>query len=93
MLDEDCMNTRRFWLKNKSELPYLFILTKKLLNIQASGAFVERFYSICGIICNVKNTNMSDQMIIMRSVFKTNIETLDYLDYRRGIIFENTFLK
>ena len=79
MLEEDCMNTRRFWLKNKSELPYLFILTKKLLNIQASGAFVERFYSICGIICSDKNTNMKDDTIIMRSVLKANIHTLDEL--------------
>ena len=73
------ISTRRFWLLYKSQLPKLFSLAKKLLNIQASTAFVERFFSICGIICNVKNTNMSDQMIIMRSVLKTNIETLDYL--------------
>jgi hypothetical protein len=79
MFGEDCISTRRFWLQYKSQLPNLFLLSKKLLNIQASTAFVERFFSICGIICNVKNTNMSDKMIIMRSVLKTNIEILESL--------------
>ncbi len=43
MLDEDCISTRRFWLQYKSQLPNLFSLTKKLLNIQASTGFVESF--------------------------------------------------
>ena len=79
MLGENSISTRRFWMQYKSQLPNLFSLTKKLLNVQASTAFVERFFSICGIICNVKNTNMSDKMIIMRSILKTNMETLDNL--------------
>jgi hypothetical protein len=79
MLGENSISTRRFWMQYKSQLPNLFSLTKKLLNVQASTAFVERFFSICRIICNVKNTNMSDKMIIMRSILKTNMETLDNL--------------
>ena len=66
-------------LKQQEGGTYLFLLAKKLLNFQASTNFVERFFSICGIICNVKNTNMSDKMIIMRSVLKTNIEILESL--------------
>ena len=79
MIGEDCISTRRFWLTYRTQLPNLFSLTKILLNIQASTAFVERYFSICGITCNVRNTNMADQTIIMRSVLKSNIETLDNL--------------
>ncbi len=79
MLDEDCISTRRFWLKYQWQLPHYFRLTKKLLNIQASTAFVERFFSICGIICSSKNTNMNDKTIIMRSVLKANMDTLKEL--------------
>ena len=62
MLDEDCISTRRFWLQYKSQLPYLFSLTKKLLNIQASTG---KFFSICGIICDVKNKSMTDKIIFI----------------------------
>ena len=79
MLEENCVSTRRFWLKHKTTLPLLFKLTKKLLNIQASTAFIERFFSICGIICSEKNANMKDETLIMRSVLKANIDTLNEL--------------
>ncbi len=79
MPDEDCISTRRFWLKHQSQLPNLFKLLRKLLNIQASTAFVERFFSIFRIICSDKNANMNDNTIIMRSVLKSNIETLNEL--------------
>ena len=58
MLQYDCISTKRFWLKYKSVLPNLFKLALKLLNIHASTAFIERFFSICGIICSEKNSNM-----------------------------------
>ncbi len=62
LIDEDCISTRRFWLQYKSQLPYLFSLTKKLLNIQASTG---KFFSIYGIICNVKNKSMTDKIIFI----------------------------
>ena len=80
MHDEDCTSTRRFWLKNQSTLPNLYKLAKKLLNIQASTAFVERYFSICGIICTTKNTNMNDKTLVMRSVLKSNMNILDELN-------------
>jgi hypothetical protein len=54
-------------------------LAKKLLSIQASTAFVERYFSICGIICTTKNTNMNDKTLVMRSVLKSNMNILDEL--------------
>ena len=79
MLEDDCISTKRFWLRYKSSLPNLFKLALKLLNIQASTAFIERFFSICGIICSDKNSNMNDKTIIMRSILKANIDTLNEL--------------
>ncbi len=61
MIGEDCISTRRFWLTYRTRLPNLLSLTKILLNIQASTAFVERYFSICGITCNVISTNMADK--------------------------------
>ena len=40
MLEDDCISTKRFWLRYKSSLPNLFKLALKLLNIQASTAFI-----------------------------------------------------
>ncbi len=55
-------------------------ITKKILNIQPSTAFVDRFFSIFGIICSSKNTNMNDKTIIMRPVLKANMDTLNELN-------------
>jgi hypothetical protein len=33
MLEDDCISTKRFWLRHKSALPNLFKLALKLLNI------------------------------------------------------------
>lgn len=69
-----------FWSKYKNEMPRLSRLAIVLLNINASSAFIERFFSICGIICKKQSGNMSDEMIITRSILKTNIEILKELN-------------
>jgi len=48
-----------------------------LLNIQSSSAFVERFFSICGIICKKRASNMKNKLIIMRSMMKANFHLLN----------------
>ena len=47
-----------------------------LLNIPSSRAFIERFFSICGAICNKRSGNYSDDMIILKSFSKANMNTL-----------------
>ena len=44
-----------------------------LLNIQSS-AFIERFFSICGVVCTRRATNMKADLIIKRSMLKSNID-------------------
>ena len=69
-----------FWSKYKTQMPRLSRLALVLLNINVSSAFIERFFSICGIICKKQSGNMSDDMIITRSILKTNIEILKELN-------------
>ena len=41
----------QFWINHERLLPEFYKLATILLNIQSSSAFVERYLSICGIIC------------------------------------------
>ena len=83
MFEDDCISTRRFWLKCSLTLPYFFKLTRLLLNIQACTAFVERFFSICGIICSEKNSNKKDENIVVKSILKANMQILSELSIEK----------
>jgi hypothetical protein len=49
----------------------------QLLNIPASSAFIERFFSLCGAICKSRCGNMTAQTIINRCMLKANMELLN----------------
>jgi hypothetical protein len=70
----------QFWRNHERLLPKLFKLATILLNIQSSSAFVERFFSICGIICKKRASNMKNKLIIMRSMMKANFHLLNELN-------------
>ena len=72
-------STSYFWLSNSKELPHLNKLSIILLNIQASSAFIERFFSITGVVFKSRCGNMGDDLIIIRSLLKTNMEILEKL--------------
>ena len=72
--------TRDFWLHHKNNMPYLYELQLLLLNIPASSSFIERFFSISGIVCDVKRLNMKEDLIIMRSLMKANMNILKELN-------------
>lgn len=69
-----------FWSKHQDSMPRLSRLAITLSNINASSAFIERFFSICGIICKKQRGNMNDDMIITRSILKSNIDILKELN-------------
>ena len=73
------VSTKDFWKENKKTLPLLFELTLILLNIPSSSAYVERFFSICGVVNRKRAGNMSDETLINRSFLKTNLEILSKL--------------
>jgi len=70
-------NNKTFWLNNKKELPNLFKLALLLLNIPSSSAYVERFFSICGIVNRKRAGNMADETLITRAFIKSNINLLN----------------
>jgi hypothetical protein len=48
------------------------MLARDLLNVPASTAFVERFFSLC----DQRAANMSNDLIVMRCMLKSNISIL-----------------
>ena len=83
LLDEnkiDTTSTKKFWLKNKSKFPYLKKLAEILLNIPSSSAFIERYYSLCGIVCKQRCGNMTNKQIINRSLLKANIKIINEMN-------------
>ena len=66
------MTTREFWLNHETKFPHLTQLAKCVLNTCASSAFIERFFSICGAICDQRSNNISSELFIMRSILKAN---------------------
>jgi hypothetical protein len=75
----DKFTSHQFWLKHEIKLPYLSNLAMILLNIPCSSAFIERFFSICGVVCDKRRLNSDDQLIIDRSFLKVNIKLLNEL--------------
>ena len=73
------ITTKQFWQKHRSTLPNLYKVARHLLSIPSSSAFVERFFSICGVICRKRAGNMSDKTLITRSFLKTNMKLLNCL--------------
>jgi hypothetical protein len=71
--------TNYFWSTNNKELCNLSELATILLNIPASSAFIERFFSIAGVVFSTRRGNSCDDLIIMRSLLKTNMETVESL--------------
>jgi hypothetical protein len=70
------VSTSVFWKEKRLEMQNLFKLSKILLNISSTSAFIGRFFSISGIVCANKRANMTDDLIVMRSMRKANMDIL-----------------
>ena len=44
------VSNSKFWRKHEGLLPKVYKLAIILCNIQSSSAFIERFFSICGVV-------------------------------------------
>ena len=84
MLDEKDLTkikfTNLFWLSNAQLYPNLSRVSLILMNIASNSAFVERFFSLTGIISNEKRGNMSAELLITRSMLSSNITLLEKLN-------------
>ena len=79
---EECSkkNTSDIWKKFKNKLPILYQLQLVLLNIPATSNFIERFFRFSDIVCDIRRLNMTDDLIIMRSLMKANMHILKDLN-------------
>ena len=62
-----------FWKSNVNDYPKLSKLALILLNVPASSANIERFFSVAGVVCNQRAGNSLNDLIIQRSLLKTNL--------------------
>jgi hypothetical protein len=70
--------TRQFWQKYQEKMPNLNRLALLITNMPSSSAFIERFFSVCGIIKNKQRGNMKPDLLEMRSLLKSNLNFLEY---------------
>ena len=68
-------SAKDFWFSNHNEFRKLADLALHLPAILSSTAFIERFYSICGILGD-DFPNMSDELFETRAMMKANLDTL-----------------
>jgi hypothetical protein len=80
-MDLASMSSGSFWFTHKKELPLLCQLAYILLGIPASSAFIERYYSICGVICKKRNGNMSGELLIERCMLRANMQILNNIEF------------
>ena len=74
-------STSGFWNNDEISLkcPIIKNLALILLNINSSSAFIERFYSICGVVCTTRNAQMTDELVIIRCLLKVNLHLIEEL--------------
>lgn len=72
-------STKFFWNENALKLPILQKLARIILNISSSSASIERFFSLCGFVCDSRRARMDDDLVIIRCLLKANIELIKQL--------------
>ena len=72
-------SSTNYWLQNQSKFRKLSELYFLLNSIPASSAYIERFFSISGIVCDQKRMTMEDDLIIHISMLKAKMKFLDIL--------------
>lgn len=71
-------STQSFWSEYGNKFPYLVKVVIKLFSIPASSAFIERFFSICGLACNKRSMNMNADTLIEKVLLRVNLDLLEY---------------
>ena len=64
------ISSKGFWKENQKKLKNLFELSLTLLSIVPSSSFIERFFSVIGLVCTQKITKALDELTIMRSMLE-----------------------
>jgi hypothetical protein len=72
-------SNKYFWKFYREKVPMLNQLYLILNNIPSSSAFIERFFSICGVVNKPRASTMTDGLFRCRCMLKTNIKILEEL--------------
>ena len=76
----------------KKKMPNLFELALLLTHIPPSSSFIERFFSVCGIVKDKRQGNMSSNLLEMRSQLKANLSylklTKDFFKTNIDLLYE-----
>ena len=70
---------KNFWEKFTKDLPKLTILYVKINSLPATSAFIERFFSLTGLVCEKRRMRMTEDLIEKRAILKANMTTLEKL--------------
>ena len=70
------LSLAEFWVQYRSRLPLLNDLALHLLVIPASSAYIERFFSISGLINAKRSGNMSSETLRMKALLKANSQLI-----------------
>ena len=77
------LNSLVYWKERHLQYPTLSQYTINIITALASQAFVERIFSLCGILCEGKNNRMQKNLP-MRVFLKLNKHFLNNLDNHRN---------
>ena len=70
-------SSNKFWMGKKLEFPNLCTIFLILESINASSAFIERFFSKCGIIVTKRNQNLNEESFNDRVMLCSNMPILN----------------
>jgi hypothetical protein len=76
----ESVSVKSYWIAHKKDMPNIANLAMLLYNIPSSSAFIERFFSICGVVNRTRAGNMSVLTLQTRAFLKSNIEILNELN-------------
>ena len=68
-------SSKKFWSQNEEKFPYLSQLFA-LTSINSSSAFIERFFSIYGIINTDRNQNMKHELFEFYAMLNSNLHII-----------------
>jgi hypothetical protein len=69
-------STKAFWSENSHRFRILSEVARKIFSIPASSAYIERFFSICGIVSSKISQNIKPENFINKVILRVNVDLL-----------------
>ncbi|RNA03548.1 zinc finger BED domain-containing DAYSLEEPER-like [Brachionus plicatilis] len=65
-----------FWSEYGYKMPLIYKVALKVFSIPASSAFIERFFSICGLVSDKRSMNMNSETLIDKCMLRSNVDLI-----------------